>query len=128
MADRPVTGENALTAPELDQFLAMLRTAWKDGEARPTARAKPAAKRERRRPDPFAAVTDTLRDWFEAEPWRSSGELLDRLRTTHPDMFKPGQLRTLQRRVKSWRSEAAHKLVFGASAAAFASVATVVAG
>ena len=100
LADRPAIEENAPTAPALDQFLAGLRTAWKDGEVRPTARAKPVAKRERRRPDPFAAVTDTLRDWFEAEPWRSSGELLERLRTAHPGLFQPGQLRTLQRRVK----------------------------
>ena len=127
LADRPAIEENAPTAPALDQFLAGLRTAWKDGEVRPTARAKPVAKRERRRPDPFAAVTDTLRDWFEAEPWRSSGELLERLRTAHPGLFQPGQLRTLQRRVKGWRSEAAHKLVFGTSVAAPASIAAVVA-
>jgi hypothetical protein len=114
LADRPVTDENAVsTAPTLDQFLAGLRTAWQDGEARPTARAKPVAKRGRRRPDPFAAVTDTLREWFAAEPWRSSGELLERLRAVHPGTFKAGQIRTLQRRVKAWRSEAAHKLVFG---------------
>ncbi|MCW6512804.1 hypothetical protein [Lichenifustis flavocetrariae] len=71
LADRPVIEENSPTAPALDQFFAGLRTAWKDGEARPTAPARPVAKRERRRHDPFAAVTDTLRDWFEAEPRRS---------------------------------------------------------
>jgi len=114
LADRPTADDApAPTAPTLEQFLSGLRTAWKDGEARPTAREKPAAKRGRRRPDPFAAVTDTLRGWFEAEPWRSSGELLERLRTEHPDTFKPGQIRTLQRRVKGWRGEAAHKFVFG---------------
>ena len=58
-------------------------------------------------------VTDTLREWFEAEPWRSSGELLQRLRAEHPDKFTAGQIRTLQRRVKAWRGEVAHKLVFG---------------
>ena len=73
-------------------------------------------------------MTDTLRDWFEAEPWRSSGELLEWLQTAHPGLFNSGQLRTLQRRIKSWRSEAAHKLVFGTSAAASASITTVVAG
>ena len=34
----------------------------------------------RRCPDPFEAVTARLREWFEAEPWRTSRELLERLR------------------------------------------------
>ncbi len=97
--------------------LSGLRTAWQDGEVRPTARTKPAAKRGRRRPNPFAAVTETLRTWFEAEPWQTSHELLDRLMTDHPAAFKAGQIRTLQRRIKNWRSEAAHKFVFGDEAA-----------
>ena len=114
LADRPAPDNSAPpTAPSLDQFLSGLRTAWQDGEVRPTARAKPAAKRGRRRPDPFAAVTEMLRTWFEAEPWRTSHDLLDRLMTERPDAFKAGQIRTLQRRIKTWRSEAAHKLVFG---------------
>ena len=31
----------------------------------------------------------------------------------HPDAFTPGQIRTVQRRLKIWRSDVAHKLVFG---------------
>ena len=104
LADRSTSDDTAApTAPTLEQFLSGLRTAWQEGEARPTARSKPATKRGRRRPDPFAMVTDTLREWFEAEPWRSSGELLERLRAEHPDKFTAGQIRTLQRRVKAWR-------------------------
>ena len=30
-----------------------------------------------------------------------------------PGVLPPGQLRTLQRRVKQWRSEIAHRLVLG---------------
>ncbi len=70
-------------------------------------------------------MTDTLREWFEAEPWRSSGELLARLRAAHPGTFTAGQIRTLQRRVKGWRSEAAHKLVFGETSARPTSIPTV---
>jgi hypothetical protein len=47
----------------------------------------------RRRPDPFAEVTSELRGWFEAEPWHTSRELLERLQA---------QCR-----------EAAHRMVFG---------------
>ena len=52
----------------LDSFVSGLRTAWQDGEVRPTSQPKPKAKRGRRRPDPLAAVTDELRAWFEADP------------------------------------------------------------
>jgi hypothetical protein len=100
----------------LEQFLNGLRTAWRDGEIRPTNQPKPKAPRGRRRPDPFAAVTAALREWFEAEPWRTSGELFERLRQEHPGAFADGQQRTLQRRLKIWRSEMAQQLVFGSTA------------
>jgi hypothetical protein len=54
-----------------------------------------------------------MRKWFEAEPWRTSGELFERLQAEQPGVFPDGQRRTLQRRLKAWRSEMAHKLVFG---------------
>jgi len=90
-----------------------LRTAWKEGEVRPTIIAKAKPKRLRRRPDPFAAVTTELRGWFEAEPWHTSRELLERLQAECPGVYPDGQLRTLQRRLKEWRREAAHRMVFG---------------
>jgi hypothetical protein len=52
------------------------RTAWREGEVRPTSKPKEGAKRGRRRPDPFVTVTAQIREWFEAEPWRTSRELL----------------------------------------------------
>jgi hypothetical protein len=94
--------------------LAGLRIAWKDGEVRPTARPKPKQKRGRRRPDPLAKVTEQLRTWFTAEPWRTGRELLERLQAEYPGSYPTGLLRTLQRRLKIWRSEIAHTMVFGA--------------
>jgi hypothetical protein len=118
LADTPVLGETtAPTAPTLEQFLSGLRTAWQEGEARPTSMPKPKAKRGRRRPDPFAAVTVVLRGWFEAEPWRTSRELLERLQAEYPGMYPDGLLRTCQRRLKEWRREAALQLVFGTAPA-----------
>ena len=40
-------------------------------------------------------------------------ELLERLQTEHPGVYPEGRLRTLQRRLKGWRREAAHRMVFG---------------
>jgi hypothetical protein len=62
IADRPVTGEAAAPCPStLEQFLSGLRTAWQEGEVRPTSKPKKKAPRGRRRPDPFVAVTPLLR-------------------------------------------------------------------
>jgi hypothetical protein len=115
IADMPVA-DTKPTAPTLEQFLSGLRTAWQEGEVRPTARAKPKARRLRRRPDPFAAVDGQLHEWFEAGPWQTSRELLDRLQSERPGMYPSKLLRTLQRRVKAWRRAMAQKLVFGSSA------------
>ena len=119
IADRPVSGE-ALppSAPTLAQFLVGLRTSWQAGEVRPTSKSKKKTTQYWRRcPDPLESVAAQLRGWFEAEPWRTSRELLERLQGEHPGVYPDGQLRTVQRRVKVWRREVAHALVFGAAAA-----------
>lgn len=97
----------------LDKFVKGLRTAWHGGEVRPTSQPKPKAKRGRRRPDPLVVVTDELRTWFEADPASTGRQLLDRLQVAYPGDYPDGLLRTLQRRLKIWRSEIAHALVFG---------------
>ncbi|RTL81600.1 MAG: ISNCY family transposase, partial [Hyphomicrobiales bacterium] len=73
--------------PPIDQFLSSLRTAWKDGAGRPTDRPIVKAKRERRRPDPLVKVTPQLRQWFEAEPWRTGSELLSKLQAECPGTY-----------------------------------------
>jgi hypothetical protein len=100
LADRPVVDKaTEPSASTLEQFLSGLRTAWQEGEVRPTGKPKEKVPRGRRRPDPFARVTELLQEWFEAEPWRTSREPFERLQKSHPDLFPDGQLRTLQRRV-----------------------------
>ena len=119
IADRPTAGEaDPPSAPTIEQFLMGLRTAWKEGEVRPTDKPKTKVpRRGRTRADPFVTVTAMVREWFEVEPWRTSRELLERLQEQRPGGFPDGQLRTLQRRLKEWRSEQAHKLVFGGEVA-----------
>jgi hypothetical protein len=47
------------------------------------------------------------------QPWHTSRELLERLQAQCPGVYPDGQLRTLQRRLKEWRREAGHQMVFG---------------
>ena len=111
---------------DLDGFLRSLALAWRAGEVRPTHRPRKRPPRHwRTRRDPFETTWPRVVEWLEAEPHRTAKELFDRLRREHPGMFPPGQLRTLQRRVKDWRRLAARRLVFadpiGASGGAAAS-------
>ena len=64
------------------------------------------------RRDPFETTWPLLRQWFEAEPERTGRELFERLQAEHPGVYPDGQLRTLQRRLKGWRREAARRMVF----------------
>jgi hypothetical protein len=98
---------------DLDSFLKSLSTAWHEGEVRATHRAAPKPCRDwRTRKDPFETVWPKLRGWLEAEPDRSALDLLLALQAEQPGVFPAGQLRTLQRRVKAWRSAKARELVF----------------
>ena len=116
VADK-VTPETAVNGSlPIEAFLSSLRTAWKSGEARPTAAEKPKQKRGRRRPDPLVSVTAQLKAWFELEPWRTGRELLEKLQAEQPDTYPDGLLRTVQRRLKIWRSEHACSLVFAGTA------------
>ena len=63
----------------------------------------------------FVAVTAQLRAWFEADPSRTGRELLARLQVEYPDSYPDRLLRTVQRRLKLWRSEMARALVFGSA-------------
>ena len=58
IADQPVAEPKDTAVPPLEQFLAGLRMAWAEGEARPTAKPAAKPKHERRRPDPLVRVTE----------------------------------------------------------------------
>jgi hypothetical protein len=97
----------------LDTFLAALPQLWRDGEARPTHRTKRASPRTwRTRADPFKDVWPEMLGRLQDEPDATAKELFERLRRDHPGDFQPGQLRTLQRRVREWRHAMARELIY----------------
>ena len=99
--------------PPLEQFLAGLRIAWREGEARPTAIPVAKPKRGRRRPDPLVKVTEQLHAWFEAEPWYTRPPIARATSGGATREYPDGLLRTVQRRVKVWRKEKATAMLFG---------------
>jgi hypothetical protein len=91
-----------------------LSIAWQDGEIRPTHRKQRRGPRTwPTRADDFIEVWPRLSGGSWDSPDTSTKELFLRLQELTPDQFQRGQLRTLQRRVKAWRSEMVRHLVFG---------------
>lgn len=97
----------------LQEFLTQLPYLWHQGEVRATHRPQPARPRTyRTRPDPFASVWPELLGWLQQEPDSTASILFDRLTAKYPGRYTPGQLRTLQRRVRGWRRAIARELVY----------------
>jgi len=104
----------AQSSTELSGFVASLSTVWRDGEVRPTHRKRTGGPRTyRTRVDPFETVWPQVQQWLNERPDANAKDLFLRLQECMPDAFRLGQLRTLQRRVKQWRSEIARQLVLG---------------
>ena len=57
-------------------------------------------------PDPFEDVWEKACEWLEAAPERTAKSIFEDLQQKYPGKFKDGQLRTMQRHVKVWRSKA----------------------
>jgi hypothetical protein len=111
-------GGGTATSPEatqyLDRFVKSLSTAWREGEVRPTHRKTADRPRAwRTRADPFVDTWPLVEEWLNQKPDATAKELFQLLREQVPHKFAAGQLRTLQRRVKQWRTEIARQLVVG---------------
>jgi hypothetical protein len=109
------THEQAAPVTDVATFLKSLSMAWQGGEVRPTHRQPPGATRWwRSRADPFEHVWSVVEHWLETEPAVTAPAMMERLATMVPDAYAgQTQLRTLQRRVKQWRSERAKELILG---------------
>jgi hypothetical protein len=67
--------------------------------------------RARSRADPFRSHWTELLQSLEADPDQTGRQLFNNLKAKYPDHYTPGQVRTLQRRVKIWREEAVKRLI-----------------
>ena len=113
---RSENGQGSETSQELSRFVESLSTAWRDGEVRATHRKPATGPRPwRTRVDPFQDVWLLVEQWLDAQPDATAKALFQRLQAQTPTPFAPGQLRTLQRRVREWRTAIARRLVLGAS-------------
>lgn len=108
----PPAGTETPDRVALAEFLVSLGTAWQDGEVRPTHQRKAGVPHTwRSRQDPFEHTWPTIQQWLESEPGITARKLHERLVALAPAMYSSAQLRTLQRRVKAWRSNRARELV-----------------
>ncbi len=99
---------------DLSQFLAKLSLLWRAGEANPARR--PKRKRRiwwRTRRDPLEHIWPAVIAYLQDHPDASGTQILGVLMRDHPESIGPKQLRTLQRRLRQWRSVMARELVYG---------------
>ncbi|MFK7861570.1 MAG: hypothetical protein AB8B64_22335 [Granulosicoccus sp.] len=110
--------ESTSETVDLADFMKSLSLAWKVGEVRPTHRANVKAQRTwRTRIDPFEADWSMIEHWMEFDSSTTAKEIMQRLVDIDADKYSlKSQLRTLQRRIKEWRTEKANQLIFGPSA------------
>ena len=112
IADKTKTEDTQ--SASVEEFLAALKTAWREGTPRPTEqRPPPKVRWWRSRKDPFETTWPEIWSWAETDPDLTGRQLLQRLQARYPGAHDDGQLRTLQRRLKAWRREMAHNLVLG---------------
>jgi hypothetical protein len=60
----------------------------------------------RTRPDPFETVWGEVQVLLEGDPGLQAKAVFEELCARYPQRFEPGQLRTLQRRFRTWRAHA----------------------
>ena len=62
------------------------------------------ARRHRTRPDPFAEDWSTIEKMLEEAPGLEAKAVFEWLCERHPGRYRPGQLRTFQRHIATWRA------------------------
>jgi hypothetical protein len=74
---------------------------YRDAGQRPSEQKAPH--RWRTRPDPFVEVWPQIEAWLSRDAGLQAKTVFEELTRRYPGQFTPGQLRTLQRRLRDWR-------------------------
>ena len=94
-------GDRTQESSSLEVFLGDLQTLWQSSQPR---RRKPRTRTGKRtRPDPFEADVELIEGWLQAEPLLGSRGLMERLVAHNPQRYSDRQMRSLQRRLRSYR-------------------------
>jgi hypothetical protein len=81
-----------------------VKTARKYLKARRLPSEVKAARHWRTRPDGFAEVWPDISEQLRTNPALEAKTIFEALKRQYPERFADGQLRTLQRRIKTWRA------------------------
>ena len=63
-----------------------------------------------RRPSMLDDLREQISVWLSEAPGLPATAILERIKTLHPDRFTDKHARTVQRAVKRWRAEQAHRI------------------
>jgi hypothetical protein len=93
----------------LNRFLSNLQLLWQ--ESQPLPEPKQKRRYTPRRRTLFAEHQEQIEQWLESEANTHAAEILRRLMALAPGNYHEGQLRSMERRVKEWRTARAERLL-----------------
>jgi hypothetical protein len=93
----------------LNRFLRNLQLLWQ--ESQPLPEPKQKRRYTPRRRTLFAEHQEQIEQWLESESNTHAAEILRRLMALAPGSYHEGQLRSMERRVKEWRTARAERLL-----------------
>jgi hypothetical protein len=93
----------------LNRFLRNLQLLWQ--ESQPLPEPKQKRRYTPRRRTLFAEHQEQIEQWLESEANTHAAEILRRLMALAPGNYHEGQLRSMERRVKEWRTARAERLL-----------------
>ena len=93
----------------LNRFLSNLQLLWQQSQPLPEPKQK--RRYTPRRRTLFAEHQEQIEQWLEGEANTHAAEILRRLMALAPGSYHEGQLRSMERRVKEWRTVRAERLL-----------------
>jgi hypothetical protein len=93
----------------LNRFLSNLQLLWQ--ESQPLPEPKQKRRYTPRRRTLFAEHQEQIEQWLESEACMNAAEILRRFMALAPGRYHEGQLRSMERRVKEWRTARAERLL-----------------